>query len=102
MQLNGGFPKIDLTELADVSLTGPLRNDDLGLVRLCLATNDLIRDVAKLETQGVDFLSEPQSGHDGLAEIAVCKDPDGTLIELLQVHLGRWQSLPDPSHTGGN
>jgi hypothetical protein len=25
-----------------------------------------------------------------MAEVAVCKDPDGALIELLQVNLERW------------
>ena len=97
MQLNDGFPKIDLTELADIPQAGPLHNTDLGLVRLCLATEDLARDVAALKKQGVEFISGPQSGHDGLAEIAVCKDPDGSLIELLQIYLDRWQSLLNPS-----
>ena len=27
---------------------------------------------------------------DGMAEIAVCIDPDGTLIELIQVHFDKW------------
>ena len=100
MQLNDGFPKIDLTELADNPQAGPLHNADLGLVRICLATENLAQDVATLKRQGVEFISEPQSGHEGLAEIAVCKDPDGTLIELLQVYLERWQSLLNPDHTG--
>ncbi|MGQ7828803.1 VOC family protein [Altererythrobacter sp. Z27] len=97
MQLNDGFPKIDLMELENTSQDVPAQNADLGLVRLCLATNDLASDFAALKAQEVEFISDPQSAHDGMAEIAVCKDPDGTLIELLQVHLDRWQSLLSPS-----
>jgi len=26
-----------------------------------------------------------------MAEIAVCIDPDGTLIELIQVHFDKWR-----------
>jgi hypothetical protein len=29
-----------------------------------------------------------------MAEVAVCRDPDSTLIELLQVHLERWPQTP--------
>ncbi len=93
MQLDDGFPKIDLTEFTDEQRREPLNNADLGLVRICLVTEDLRRDVAHLKSEGVEFISEPQAGHDGLADVAVCKDPDGTLIELLQVYLERWRPL---------
>nr|WP_070961081.1 VOC family protein [Hyphomonas sp. Mor2] len=93
MQLDDGFPKLDLTELSGVDQGAPLTNSDRGLVRICLATEDLERDVKRLKADGVEFLSEPKSGHAELADIAVCKDPDGTLIELLQVYLDRWQAL---------
>jgi len=32
-------------------------------------------------------------GKDGLADVAVCVDPDGTMIELIQVHLHKWSAL---------
>lgn len=95
MQLDAGFPKIDLTELAGLDQSEPPGNADLGPVRICLVSTDLNRDVGELRAQGVTFLSQPEPGHDGMADIAVCVDPDGTLIELLQVHLERWPSLPD-------
>ncbi len=31
----------------------------------------------------------PQTAKDGKAEIAICVDPDGTPMELIQVHLGK-------------
>ena len=93
MQLDDGFPKIDLTEFSDLEQSGPLNNADVGIVRLCLITEDLKRDVALLKAEGVEFISAPKVGHAELADVAVCKDPDGTLIELLQVYLERWQAI---------
>ncbi len=93
MQLDDGFPKLDLTEFVDVEQAEPLRNSDVGVVRICLITENLRGDVARLEAEGVEFLSEPKEGHAELGDVAVCKDPDGTLIELLQVYLERWQAL---------
>ncbi len=94
MQLDSGFPKIDLTELADQAQQKPLTNADLGLVRICLVSQNLQSDYVRLSDQGVEFLSAPQPGKDGMADIATCVDPDGTLIELLQVYLDKWPPLP--------
>lgn len=93
MQLGDGFPKLDLTEFSDLEQASPLSNGDLGIVRICLATEDLAEDVKRLRAGGVAFVSDPQKGHAGLADIAICKDPDGTLIELIQVYPDRWQAL---------
>ena len=90
MQLDDGFPKIDLTEYTKDSPQGAGASDDLGLVRLCLATQDLTMDHALLTEAGVEFLSEPTAGVGGLADIAICRDPDGTLIELIEIHLEKW------------
>lgn len=94
MQLGRGFPKIDLTEFEGGARAHPPTNEDLGVVRLCLASQDLQADYVYLSDCGVDFVSTPTACKDGLAEIALCRDPDGTLIELLQVHLEKWPSLP--------
>lgn len=93
MQLDGGFPKIDLTQWANGHPQSPPSNADLGLVRLCLASQDLAQDYAMLREQGVRFLSPPQATEGGKADIAVCTDPDGTLIELIQLYLDKWQPL---------
>jgi catechol 2,3-dioxygenase-like lactoylglutathione lyase family enzyme len=90
LQLDDGFPKIDLTELTTQPEHSPLANDDLGLVRICLISEDLISTYENLKSQGVEFLTPPSACHERLADVAVCKDPDGTLIELLQVYLERW------------
>lgn len=94
MQLDTGFPKIDLTELADKDQRAPLHNVDVGLVRLCLVSRDLAHDYARLRDDGVEFLSEPVAGRDGMVTMATCVDPDGTLIELLEAHLEKWPRIP--------
>lgn len=93
MQLGDGFPKLDLTEFSDLQQAPPLTNGDLGFVRLCLGTEDLAKDVQRLSARGVEFVSDPQTGHAGLADVAVCMDPDGALIELIQIYPDRWQAL---------
>ena len=59
----------------------------LGINRIALATDDLEQDMARLKSEGVEFLSEPASViiEDGPETRFVCfKDPDGTVIELVQ------------------
>ena len=89
MQLDNGYPKLDLTKLDDMPQTIPLSNADLGLVRICLASVNLEADYNNLKKLDVEFISPPQPAKDGRAEIAICVDPDGTLVELIQVHLGK-------------
>ena len=90
MQLGDGFPKIDLTELTKGQQRSPQRNDDLGLVRICLISENLVSAYEALKSQGIEFVSPPAACHERLADVAACRDPDGTLIELLQVYLDRW------------
>jgi catechol 2,3-dioxygenase-like lactoylglutathione lyase family enzyme len=59
----------------------------LGINRIALATDDLEHDMVRLKSEGVEFLSEPASViiEDGPETRFVCfKDPDGTVIELVQ------------------
>lgn len=94
MQLDHGFPKLDLTELDCEEPDEPLQNTDRGLVRICLVSQDLAADYEQLRAQDVEFLSPPRQCHERLADVATCRDPDGTLIELLQVYLDRWPPIP--------
>lgn len=94
LQLGTGFPKLDLTELHGTAPRAPLENGDRGLVRLCLAARDLAADYRRLAEAGVTFLSPPRADPGRLADVAVCADPDGTLIELIQIYPERWARLP--------
>ena len=94
MQLGRGFPKLDLIELAVAAREKPLSNDDLGVVRICLSSKDVHGAYASLSARGVAFLSDPQTTHNGMADIATCVDPDGVLIEIIQANPDKWPSLP--------
>ena len=94
MQLGKGLPKLDLTEFSSSGAQRPLQNQDVGIVRLCLVSEDVQADYRQLEAQGVEFLGPPAECMERMAEVAICKDPDGTLIELIQVHLDRWPRTP--------
>lgn len=94
LELGGGFPKLDLIEFETQPDARPPGNQQLGPVRLCLATRDVQAAYDRLSADGVQFLSPPQPCQDRMAHIALCQDPDGTLIELIQVHPDKW---PVPS-----
>lgn len=90
MQLGRGYPKIDLIELEGAASAPPLTNADKGIVRLCLASANLALDFARLSAAGIAFASPPQTDSRGLAQIAVCADPDGALIELIEIDRAKW------------
>lgn len=99
LELDGGFPKLDLTALVEESLDAPprapLATRDLGLVRLCLATTDLDREYARLSAEGIAFGSPPRTDERRLAKVALCLDPDGNQIELIEIDLARWAALDE-------
>ena len=80
---------IDLLEWQDPKDDDPPYDHlyHLGINRIALASDDLEQDMARLKAEGVEFLSEPASVklEDGPVTRFVCfKDPDGTVIELVQ------------------
>lgn len=59
----------------------------LGIHRMAFATTDIDKDVATLEAQGVEFLSEITpccSGPDSSSSIVAFYDPDGVIVELVE------------------
>lgn len=59
-----------------------------GIARVALATSDLDGDIAKLAAAGAVFLSKPAQMPEGSGSRArfVCfKDPDGTVLELVEL-----------------
>jgi catechol 2,3-dioxygenase-like lactoylglutathione lyase family enzyme len=64
----------------------------LGLARIALTTSDLDADVAELGAAGVELLSAPArlAGPGGGSSRFVCfKDPDGTVLELVELETER-------------
>lgn len=94
MQLGNGYPKLDLTEFETTTPEKPLTNEDIGIVRLCLASKNLQEVYEGLVAAGVHFLSPPQPCKNRLAYIATCADPDGSLIELIEADYKKWPKPP--------
>ena len=92
MQLGNGFPKLDLTQYDNLAQSKPLDSADLGLVRMGVGSSNLASDYENLVRLKVDFISPPQKTRGGMAVMAICRDPDGTLIELIQLHLDKWSA----------
>jgi glyoxylase I family protein len=59
-----------------------------GMCRIALRTRTLVKDYEDLKAKGIEFWTEPimMSVRDGREEgFVCCSDPDGTVIELIQV-----------------
>ncbi len=92
MSLDKGYPKLDLIEYADPQAQQPAGGNNLGMARICLASKGVVADYETLSKQDVEFLSPPALAQNDMATVAVCKDPDGTLIELIELHMKNWRN----------
>ncbi|HWE52223.1 MAG TPA: VOC family protein [Bryobacteraceae bacterium] len=58
---------------------------DIGPTHIALTVADLEKTFKELTSAGVAFNAPPQLSPDGYARVTFCKDPDGSLIELVEV-----------------
>tara|TARA_B110001454_G_C12484478_1_gene335763 strand:+ start:95 stop:526 length:432 start_codon:yes stop_codon:yes gene_type:complete len=56
----------------------------IGCSHIALTVDDLDETYARLVENGVIFNSPPQYSPDGKAKVTFCKDPDGSLVELVE------------------
>lgn len=54
-----------------------------GIAHICLDSDDVIADHARLEGAGVSFVSTPINV--GPMRLCYCQDPDGNFVELQQI-----------------
>jgi len=57
----------------------------IGCSHIALTVEDLDHTYRLLTEAGVRFNSPPQQSPDGYAKVTFCKDPDGSLVELVEV-----------------
>ena len=77
-----------LVELIDSKLYGNKKDRDfftIGASHFALTVDDLDETYDYLIKNGVKFTAPPQQSPDGFAKVTFCEDPDGTLIELVEV-----------------
>lgn len=75
-----------LIKLMDIQNPPPTPSDEFsaGVRWLTFIVEDIQNVIDSLEKKGVEFLSEPISAPDAVG-VACTKDPDGILIELVQI-----------------
>ncbi len=75
-----------LIKLMDIQEPSPTPTDEFsaGVRWLTFFVADIQKTVENLKQNGVEFLSEPISAPDA-AGVVCAKDPDGILIELVQI-----------------
>ncbi|MCG9129711.1 VOC family protein [Candidatus Poribacteria bacterium] len=75
-----------LIKLMDIENPPPTPSDEFsaGVRWLTFIVEDIQNVIDSLEQKGVEFLSEPISAPDAVG-VACTKDPDGILIELVQI-----------------
>jgi len=57
----------------------------IGCSHVAFTVLNLEYEYQRLKKHGVSFHAPPQYSPDGYAKVTFCKDPDGTLIELVEV-----------------
>jgi len=58
---------------------------EIGCSHVAFTVIDLDVEYQRLKKNGIIFHASPQYSPDGYAKVTFCKDPDGTLIELVEV-----------------
>jgi len=57
----------------------------VGPTHVALTVDDVDFEYRRLTQAGVPFVAPPQRSPDGRAKVTFCRDPDGALIELVEV-----------------
>lgn len=57
----------------------------IGISHVAFTVEDLDVEYERLSKMGVQFNSPPQTSLDSYAKVTFCKDPDGSLVELVEV-----------------
>ena len=63
----------------------PKRSCDTGLNHLAIQVDDIDAIYAKLQACGTTFYTPPMVSSQGIAKVAICRDPEGVLIELVEM-----------------
>jgi len=92
MQLRRGGPALNLLKWEDpYDNSAPYAQlNHIGIARIALKSTDLDADITRLKAEGVEFFSEPviPDGPLSFLRIVCLKDPDGTVIELVELFPG--------------
>ena len=79
--------KVELFEFYSHPKKAPekVQTSDIGCSHIAVAINDLDAAYEKFSQKGIQFNCPPVVSPDGYAKVAYCHDPDGTIVELVQI-----------------
>jgi len=84
---SAGEVQVELLRFASSPGTqrGTIRPDTPGPTHVAFTVQDLSGLYHRMRQAGVGFLSPPLPSPDGRALVVFCRDPDGTLVELVEM-----------------
>ena len=59
--------------------------NDIGISHIAFTVDDVDSDYQRLGEKGVKFYSSPQTNPEGTAKVVFCEDPEGNILELVQI-----------------
>lgn len=62
-----------------------VETSDIGCSHVAFSVDDIDKTFQELSQSGVTFNCAPQASPDGYGKVTYCHDPDGTIIELVQI-----------------
>jgi len=79
--------KVELFEFYSHPKRAPdkVETSDIGCSHVAFSIDDVDAAFQRLSQAGIKFNCVPEVSPDGYAKVAYCHDPDGTIIELVQV-----------------
>jgi catechol 2,3-dioxygenase-like lactoylglutathione lyase family enzyme len=85
-------PYIDLLQWTEGGQFLERTPKDIGLERLAMQVDDIEGEYTRMRERGVEFVSEPVPIRLGatMIKIVFFRDPDGTLLELIELASGGW------------
>ncbi len=79
--------KVELFEFYSHPKKAPekVQTSDIGCSHIAVAIDDVEAAYEKFSQKGIQFNCPPVVSPDGYAKVAYCHDPDGTIVELVQI-----------------
>ena len=87
LECERGGTQVELLKFHSHDDPNPQRREfySVGPTHMAFTVDDLDGLHHRLVEKGISFVSVPQLSADGGAKVAFCRDPDGTLLELVEL-----------------
>lgn len=80
----GGIELLDFQSPSPVEMP-PRAPAECGLTHMAFQVDDIERTYGDLVAAGISFNAPPQDSPDGKARVTFCRDPEGNLVEIVEL-----------------